>query len=150
MAKAKNMRVTQEFLDQRSKIAQDGGFEKQKWIQFCEYMLKRGFYIKLYEATKTYSKYISVIDPVNKSQFKVRFSNHKPIKKREVNGDCDFFVGIANLKTTTTEQAIVATLQYFETKKKEKQNEPKKIDAGGLRHRPFERLRNHKPVKHHS
>jgi hypothetical protein len=46
-------------------------------------------------------------------QFKVRFSNHKPIHARELRGDCDFFVGHTNLTVTHTAQAIHTVRNHF-------------------------------------
>lgn len=48
---------------------------------------------------------------------RVRFSNHKPIERREDAGDCDFFVGVANRKTTTTAQALEAVRWFFYQKR---------------------------------
>lgn len=138
--KATHMRVTQEFLDERVRIAEENGWGKAKWIEFCEKMMADGYYLKLYEARKTVSKYITVINPEDSGhKFKVRFSNHRPIKHREVSGDCDFFVGVTNLGVTTTDDAIKATLDYFSIPKEKKNAE---TNDNTLKHRPFERLRN--------
>jgi hypothetical protein len=107
--KATNLRVTPEFLAAREKRAAAKGYGKAKWIEFCEAMLAEGYMVFLYEARRTFSKYVWVTS--GERHFKVRFSNHAPIKRRESAGDCDFFVGICNFQTTTTEQAIAATLK---------------------------------------
>lgn len=139
MKKSKNKRITQNFLDIRVKQAEAGGWGKAKWIEFCERLMSEGFYLKLYEAQRTVSKYITVINPRDSSHtFRVRFSNHKPIKHRESSGDCDFFVGTTHLGVTTTDQAIKATIIFFKQPKEDK-NE-KTIDDS-LKHRPFECLR---------
>jgi len=107
-------RVTKSILDMRIQAYENKGFAKTKWIEFCELMLAKGFILHMYEAKSTVSKYITVSHPSKPGKrFRVRFSNHKPIKHRELNGDCDFFVGITNLATTNTEQAIEATLKHF-------------------------------------
>lgn len=112
--KVKNKRVCQQFLDHRVKYLESNGWNKSKWIIFCEEMLRLGLVCELYEAQKTRSKYIKVRMPDDHSRsFKVRFSDHRPIKHRESAGDCDFFVGVTNFKTTTTQQAITATLEFF-------------------------------------
>lgn len=112
--KATNRKINQDFLNHRVKLAVDKGYKKQKWVEFCEEMLKKGFVLSLYEARRTVSKYITVKHPDDHSRsFKVRFSNHKPIKHKEQAGDCDFFVGITHLGVSTTDQAIKATLDYF-------------------------------------
>ncbi len=107
------MEVDQTFLDRRAASAIEKGFGKQKWVEFCEVMLCHGLRVHLYEARKTFSKYVTVSR--GKQKFKVRFSNHKPIKRREENGDCDFFVGVTNTGSRTTEDAIKATLEFFTT-----------------------------------
>ena len=83
----------------------------QKWIYFCCTMMGHGFEVWLYEARRTYSKYITVVE--KDKTFRVRFSDHAPIARREREGDCDFFVGRTNFVITTTEDAIDATLRFF-------------------------------------
>lgn len=90
----------------------DGRYGVSMWILFCREMLKRGYKVRLKEAKNTVSKYITVYG-INDDYFLVRFSNHKPIKSREANEDCDFFVGVTNFKVTNTGQAIEATLKHF-------------------------------------
>lgn len=46
--------------------------------------------------------------------YTVRFSDHAPNKKREKNGDCDFFVGVTNFKVTTTDDAIKAVKEWYQ------------------------------------
>lgn len=113
--KATNMLVTREFLKQRADASLAKGYtQRQKWVQFCERMMEEGLICSLYEARQTVSKYITVRrrDDYSRS-FKVRFSNHKPIKHREEAGDCDFFVGYTNLGIQTTDQAITAAFRFF-------------------------------------
>ena len=109
--KATNKRITPEYLKDRAEAVIKLGYTKQKWVEFCEVMLSHGFTIELYEARRTFSKYLTVIE--GGKRYKVRFSNHKPIRERELNGDCDFFVGRTNLAVHTTTQAIAATLKFF-------------------------------------
>jgi hypothetical protein len=109
--KATNLPVTPAFLDARAQRALAAGYAKQKWISFCERVMGAGLKVSLYEARATVSKYITVSD--GRRQFKVRFSNHRPIKAREADGDCDFFVGVCNSITTTTDQAADAVRQFF-------------------------------------
>lgn len=87
-------------------------FGDAKWVQFARWFIEKGFNVELYEARQTFSKYLTVIK--GDRRFKVRFSNHKPILAREIAGDCDYFVGITNLKTTTTDMAIMVTEMFFE------------------------------------
>jgi len=104
MKKATDLLVTQQFLNARVCQAKEGGFPKAKWIEFCETMAADGFRCWLYEARQTYSKYITVSNGT--TDVKIRFSNHKPDKSRELNGDCDFFVGKTHTGTRTTRDAI--------------------------------------------
>ena len=109
--KATNRPINLDFLKHRVAYSKSLGYEKPKWIEFCEVMLVYGYTLTLYEARETVSKYITVSNGTK--SFKVRFSNHKPIKARELQGDCDCFVGRTNLGVTTTHQAIQKTLQFF-------------------------------------
>lgn len=110
-SKATNLRVTAAFLQERFERSAKLGFSKQKWISFCEALLAEGFSLALYEARKTASKYITVRK--GGKSFKVRFSNHKPIKGRELAGDCDFFVGMTHTGTRTTDDALAAVRGHF-------------------------------------
>lgn len=112
--KAHNEIVTQRLLNERHAWAIRLGYTKQKWVYFCEQLLKYDYELKLYEAQNTVSKYITV--KKGDYFFKVRFSDHKPIQEREINGDCDFFVGRTNLGITTTEDALLAVGKYFYSK----------------------------------
>ena len=111
MRKATNKILTLEYLNERGNASLIRGFKKQKWVLFCEKLISLGFTVSLYEARKTFSKYVTISD--GKKSFKVRFSNHKPIKFRETNGDCDFFVGVTHTGVRTTRDAYFATLKYF-------------------------------------
>lgn len=114
--KANNDIVTSDFLGYRSQRVEKKGFQKPRWIYFCEALLAKGYVLELYEARKTVSKYVTVKKEGFPS-FKVRFSNHKPIPHREIAGDCDFFVGHTNLTITNTEQAFRAVAKHFGTVK---------------------------------
>ncbi len=112
MKKATNLKLTPQYLQQRAGNLALRGYQKPKWIGFCELVLRSGLTAHLYEARRTVSKYVTVSSPDGRS-FKVRFSNHKPIAAREAKGDCDFFVGVTNQTVTTTSQALAATLSFF-------------------------------------
>lgn len=102
------------------------GFGKSKWISFCEEMLSLGFVVELYEARQTRSKYCTIMLPDNRGkQFKVRFSDHKPIYRRELAGDCDFFVGKTNTGVRTTWDAANAVCNFFGVRRFEDQETPK-------------------------
>lgn len=103
--KARNLLLTEGYLTKR----QNG--HAPKWIVFARTMMRRGYAIRLYEAQRTVSKYLTVTD--GQKEFKVRFSDHAPIPEREANGDCDFFVGHTNFAKTTTNDALKAALLFF-------------------------------------
>lgn len=114
--KASNMRMTPAYLQNRSEMLKRNNWPKSKWIFFCEELIKRGFVVSLYEARETKSKYCKVKFKGIRKSFKVRFSDHKPSRYKEKIGDCDFFVGMTNTGTRTTQQAIDAVYNHFGTK----------------------------------
>lgn len=111
MKKAKNLLVTNEFLEDRAKKSIRAGYSKQKWVSFCEILLRNGFELYLYEARETVSKYITI--KKDSKEFIVRFSNHRPNKKRELKGDCDFFVGVTHTGIRTTDDALKAVRRFY-------------------------------------
>lgn len=115
MSKARNDLIDHDFLYRRASNAIAKGYPKAKWVVFCEAMLKRGVTLTLYEAKHTFSKYITVHN--GPKQFKVRFSNHKPIYEREAKGDCDFFVGHSNFGITNTNDALRAVRAWLDQNK---------------------------------
>lgn len=110
--RAVNKEVTWQMLKALSSRYMGMGYQKAKWIDFCEELLKRGYRVTLKEAMGMVSKYVTV-HGINDDFYRVRFSNHKPNKKREEKGDCDFFVGVTHFGITNTGQAIHATLKHF-------------------------------------
>lgn len=109
--KATNMVVTSNFLQSRTQFLRENNWPKSKWIFFCEEMMRLGFTVELYEARQTKSKYCTV--KKDGKSFKVRFSDHKPIYHREMNGDCDYFVGHTNTGIRNTQGAINAVCNFF-------------------------------------
>lgn len=105
--------VTREFLTKRADRQANAGYTPAKWIGFCQTLLDLGFDVGLYEAQTTVSKYIYVSWPGRKRVFKIRFSNHKPNYHKEMTHNCDFFVGISNTQTTTTNDALLAVMKVF-------------------------------------
>lgn len=111
--RARDLPLTLEYL--KTRVSKE--FGKQKWIEFCEILIGEGFSCSLYEAKKTFSKYITVTaDMQPYKYFRVRFSNHKPTKTRENQKDCDFYVGVGNNGTYTTQDALKAVREFFEFK----------------------------------
>lgn len=128
--KAQNDIIDHKFLDARAAWLKDNGWPVSKWIVFCRAMLDAGFQVSLYEARKTKSKYCKVEH--GGRTFKVRFSDHKPIYRREMKQDCDFFVGRTHTGVRTTYDAINATIKFFkrpETFKPSKSLMGKKADS---------------------
>lgn len=77
-------------------------YETPKYLLFMKWAIENKYLVKLYRCGV--SKYIFLIK--DNDVIKIRFSNHKPIKWRELEEDCDYYVGISNLQTTTTDQII--------------------------------------------
>lgn len=75
-----------------------------KYLIFIRWMLRHGFKVKVYVAKV--SKYIFVYR--RGAIYKIRFSNHKPLLHRELEHDCDFYVGVSNSTTLKTEEIIEA------------------------------------------
>jgi hypothetical protein len=103
--------IDKKFLKKRSDISIKNGYSVQKWILFCQKLLDLGFEIDLYDSRRTVSKYVHV--KFGKYCYKVRFSNHKPNREKELTGDCDFFVGVTNKHVSTTKDAFISTIVYF-------------------------------------
>lgn len=40
-------------------------------------------------------------------------SNHRPIREREKNKDCDFFVGVTNFQVITAHDVALKVLKFF-------------------------------------
>jgi hypothetical protein len=107
-----------EELHRRAVRCSINGYPKQKWITFCEILLAQGYCVRIYMAKSTRSKYVHVSYPSYPNNvFKVRFSDHKPNKYKEIHNDCDFWVGVSNFQVHTTAEAIMAVLDYFEKEK---------------------------------
>jgi len=77
-------------------------FPTPKYLIFIKTMIENGWRVKLLKIKV--SKYVFVLK--NEKIFKIRFSNHKPIHYKELENDCDFYVGISHEQVTTTEQLI--------------------------------------------
>ncbi|MBB4235076.1 hypothetical protein [Rhizobium esperanzae] len=105
------MQMTPAYLAIRTARANALGYGKPRWVEFCEVALRRGLDVYLYEAKRTFSKYITL--RMGGLAFKVRFSDHKPIPAREARNDCDFFVGVTNTNVTTTGDAVRAAMKHF-------------------------------------
>lgn len=104
--KATNTLITHEYLKRKT----TSKYARQKWIEFCEHLLNDGFELSLYEARQTVSKYITIRH--SGKLFKVRFSNHLPIRHKELAGDCDLFVGKSHTGTINTKTAILEVYKW--------------------------------------
>ena len=119
--KVTNRVLDKEFLSIRNTYNQKYNYPKQRWIQFCEYFIKRDFKVSLYEARKTRSKYVTVYGNFD-LEFVVRFSDHPTqIQKKGLPPSdtrrCDFFVGpgFGNCPWFTLSDGISATINYFKS-----------------------------------
>lgn len=80
-------------------------YEAPKYLHFIKHFLEEGYIVKLYKGGKRgISKYVFI--EKGNQLFKIRFSNHKPIKEYEEQEDCDFYVGISHKQVSTTSQII--------------------------------------------
>jgi hypothetical protein len=103
--------VTREFLTKRADRQTNAGYTPAKWIGFCQTLLDLGLEVGLYEAQTTVSKYIYVSRPGRSRVLKIRFSDHRPNYQKEVNNNCDFFVGVSHQRVTTTNDALLFVTQ---------------------------------------
>lgn len=106
------MPITLAYLRARTKMLEGKGYDKPRWITFCEVMIEHGLSVYLKEAKSTVSKYIMVTGEAGARPFKVRFSNHRPNRKMQEREDSDFYVGVSNGKVATTNDAIAAVLEH--------------------------------------
>ena len=74
-----------------------------KYLLFIKQMLESGWRVKLYVANQV-SKYVFIIK--GDDVFKIRFSNHKPKFWKEIESDCDFYVGVSHTQISTTDQIL--------------------------------------------
>lgn len=111
--KMTNEIVTKDMLRSRAESNKINGYSVPKYIKFCEQLLKHGYTLELYEARSTFSKYITVKREGTNKSYKVRFSNHKPNLTKEINGDCDYFVGVTNSWVTNWVMATKAVHKFF-------------------------------------
>lgn len=81
------------------------GWSIPKWISFTETMIKNGWQVKLIRSQSTRSKYLYI--QKGDKNYKIRFSNHKASKEKELENDCDFYVGRGHKGTLTTTDLIL-------------------------------------------
>lgn len=96
-----------EALEARNASYERRGYGRAKWIDFILTLRAQGLRVGVYEAATTFSKYVYVVFP-DGGVFKVRFSNHRPAKSKQVEDDSDFYVGVSNGLVTRTEDALAA------------------------------------------
>lgn len=88
-------------------------YQTPKYLLFIKTMIENGSKVKIYKAGV--SKYVFVITDTD--TYKIRFSNHRPIFSKEIEEDCDFYVGVSHRNCQTTEE-IINIIQYKEIIKK--------------------------------
>lgn len=81
-------------------------FPTPKYLSFMHTMLCEGWDVKIYVAKV--SKYVFVRRFVKDIEhvYKIRFSNHRPIYEKQLENDCDFYVGISHGAVHTTDAII--------------------------------------------
>lgn len=77
-------------------------YRTPKYLLFIKHWIEAGWDVRVYEVRVSKYVFIEKGDYI----FKIRFSNHKPIESREQQSDCDYYVGISNHQTSTTEEII--------------------------------------------
>ena len=82
-------------------------YSTPKYLIFIREMIKSGYTVKVYKAGV--SKYVFIIK--GDEIYKIRFSNHKPLYMKEIENDCDFYVGVSNTSVHTTEQIMTKILK---------------------------------------
>ena len=65
-------------------------------------MIENGWECRVYKVRISKYVFITKGDEI----YKIRFSNHKPIYYKELENDCDFYVGVSHTQVSTTEQII--------------------------------------------
>ena len=79
------------------------GYPAPKYLLFARDLLEDGWKVRQYKGGKRgISKYLFI--EKGDHLYKIRFSNHKPIKAKEEESDCDFYVGVSHFQTSTTEE----------------------------------------------
>lgn len=73
-----------------------------RYMAFIKQLIEAGWQIKLYEARV--SKYVFCIK--GDEVYKIRFSNHKPLLRKELEEDCDYYVGISHNQVSTTTEIL--------------------------------------------
>lgn len=87
----------------------DPRYKPPKYFEFIKTMLLEGWNVKLYTAGVSKYVFVSKGDHI----YKIRFSNHKPIYTKELQNDCDFYVGITHQQASKTEQVIEKILHLY-------------------------------------
>lgn len=92
-----------------------------KYLEFCRIMAENGWSVRIY--TARVSKYVFVTSKT--ATYKIRFSNHKPIYQKELENDCDYYVGISHTNVVKTEELLKILLgKTYEMDKSKKQQVP--------------------------
>lgn len=107
------MKIDRAYLANRAAKTVAAGYAVPKWITFCAWALDIGLYVQLYDAVTTVSKYVYLSKHKDGKRYKIRFSNHKPNKAKELEEDCDFFVGVTNTGVRTTGDAMAAVTAWL-------------------------------------
>ena len=63
------------------------------WVQLCDAIIALGLRVSIYDSKSTVSKYIEVYRENHKNCFKIRISNHAPVRGSRNFEPSDFYVG---------------------------------------------------------
>ncbi len=79
-----------------------------RYMAFIKTLIETGWEIKLYEARV--SKYVFCTKAGQ--VYKIRFSNHKPLLRKELEEDCDYYVGISHNQVSTTTEILSKLISH--------------------------------------
>lgn len=96
---AKRQRLEKVFLEI---IDYPPEYPTPKYLLFIKRFLEEGWEVKVYVAKV--SKYVFVIR--EGEIYKIRFSNHKPLYHKQMENDCDFYVGVSHKQCHTIDEII--------------------------------------------
>lgn len=97
-------KLTKKYLKGLAPSYKKKGYNVPKWIIFSYAMISDGWDVYLIRSKSTVSKYVYILK--GKKELKIRFSNHKANFHKEMQNDCNFYVGVGHKGVVTTEELI--------------------------------------------
>ena len=111
------------YIEKKRRWYEASEYSMPKWIQFCDQCMALGFELRIYDSRSSVSKYIWVSkQSAPDKEYKVRFSNHKPSRCKEMVNDCDFYVGISHGKVCTMWDVLRELKKLLIKDKKDERN----------------------------